>query len=627
MRKLLPLLALALILFSASNVFSQSQRTVLFEEFTNASCSPCAAANPAFNALLTANEDKVVAIKFQWYYPGFDPMNAQNPTEPDDRMTYYGLNGVPHAIGDGNVYNNHPAYLTQANINTQYATPSPFDMSLTHTLSADRDSIFIRVILECTQAVSGTLVLQTAIEENEIHFATAPGGNGEKDFYDVMRKMLPDINGTTLSTSYAVGHIDTIDFAVALPTYIYDLDEVCVVAFVQDNANKNVKQAARSAPIPKAIDGSLTKVEGFPVLSCDDSLSPTVTLLNKGSENLVSASIHYKLDNNALDSIHWTGNLANGASTVITIPQFFTAPGSHTFLTYIHYVNDTIDMRHNADTLHASFNIVAASGTVPLSEGFVSTTFPPTGFVLNNATNDSYKWQRATTGAYGTSTSSAYLNFYSITSGNYDEMILPPFDMTSIPYAALFFDVAYAQYASENDRLEVLASTNCGATWTSLFNKAGATLATAPLHGSSGFVPTASEWRTESADMTSFVGNSQVLIKFKGTSAYGNNLYVDNINVVVSAAGVSETQSNSVNIYPNPFSDVATIALTLANESKVEVNIYNVVGELVFTENHETMTSGAHQIAIDGQSLPSGMYFVNIMIGNELHTMKLSLTK
>jgi hypothetical protein len=33
----------------------QSQRFVMFEEFTNASCGPCASQNPAFDALLSAN--------------------------------------------------------------------------------------------------------------------------------------------------------------------------------------------------------------------------------------------------------------------------------------------------------------------------------------------------------------------------------------------------------------------------------------------------------------------------------------------------------------------------------------------------------------------------------------------
>ena len=36
------------------------------------------------------------------------------------------------------------------------------------------------------------------------------------------------------------------------------------------------------------------------------------------------------------------------------------------------------------------------------------------------------------------------------------------------------------QYQAENDRLEVHVSTDCGVTWTSVYNKAGGDLATLP---------------------------------------------------------------------------------------------------------------------------------------------------
>jgi len=70
-------------LFLATAVlgFSQSQRFIMFEEFTQASCGPCASQNPAFDALLNANVSKCTSIKYHTSWPGVDPMNAQNPTD------------------------------------------------------------------------------------------------------------------------------------------------------------------------------------------------------------------------------------------------------------------------------------------------------------------------------------------------------------------------------------------------------------------------------------------------------------------------------------------------------------------------------------------------------------------
>src|ERR1035437_9390866 len=87
----------------AIGAFAQTQRMVLAEEFTQASCPPCAAQNPAFNTLLQANSTKVVAIKYQTNWPGVDPMNAQTQTDVGPRVTYYNCTGVPYAPMDGSV--------------------------------------------------------------------------------------------------------------------------------------------------------------------------------------------------------------------------------------------------------------------------------------------------------------------------------------------------------------------------------------------------------------------------------------------------------------------------------------------------------------------------------------------
>ena len=76
-----------IIVFSVAG-YSQSQRFILMEEATNASCPPCATYNPAFDALLNANRDKLTAIKYHSWWPGTDPMYSQNPEDNADRINY-----------------------------------------------------------------------------------------------------------------------------------------------------------------------------------------------------------------------------------------------------------------------------------------------------------------------------------------------------------------------------------------------------------------------------------------------------------------------------------------------------------------------------------------------------------
>lgn len=250
MKKIYATLALASLVTFAD---AQSQRLALVEEFTQASCGPCAAANPQFNTLLDANTTKVVSLKYQVSWPGVDPMNAQYPNI-SGRVNFYNVGSAPYGLMDGvdltgQNYTGYPNNLDQAAINSEYSIPSPFDLSVQHTLSAGLDSVFITVHATATQAYSTTvnyLRLHTVLIEKHIHFATAPGSNGERDFENVVRKMIPTTAGRGLTNNWTVGQDTTFTFAIAIPSYIYDVNQLAVVSFIQNSGTKAVEQAGFS---------------------------------------------------------------------------------------------------------------------------------------------------------------------------------------------------------------------------------------------------------------------------------------------------------------------------------------------------------------------------------------------
>lgn len=70
----------------------QSQRLMLFEEFTGENCPPCAIYNPGLNQLLDANAQKIVSIKYQTNIPfGTPKLYDYNPSDVDDASIYYSL--------------------------------------------------------------------------------------------------------------------------------------------------------------------------------------------------------------------------------------------------------------------------------------------------------------------------------------------------------------------------------------------------------------------------------------------------------------------------------------------------------------------------------------------------------
>jgi len=228
------------------------QRLVVIEYFTNASCGPCAIYGPPVHSTVKANSNKVVYLEYHTNWPGYDPMNQHNPTEVSARVSYYGVIGVPHAVMDGNYLNDHPAIVvTQSNINTRYGVSSPLNLNLTHTITPAGDSIYVTLeIIPVDTVIAGApgkLKARIAVIEREIKFLTPPGTNGETDFLHVMKKMLPNANGITLSDTLYPGDTIRITQSWKLQN-IYNLGEVGAVAFIQDDQNKAIHNGAYSAP-------------------------------------------------------------------------------------------------------------------------------------------------------------------------------------------------------------------------------------------------------------------------------------------------------------------------------------------------------------------------------------------
>lgn len=159
-----------------------------------------------------------------------------------------------------------------------------------------------------------------------------------------------------------------------------------------------------------------------------------------------------------------------------------------------------------------------------LLQDFEGTTFPPSGWTSQGS--GSAVWTRTTDASgYGMGSASAFADFYSIQTGSFS-LITPTFP-PAVAGDSLKFDHAYCTYQTENDRLEISTSTNGGTTWTLLITLNGGVsgpLVTAPPQ-SAAFIPSAGQWATKAYPLAAGVNK----VRFTAVTAYGNNLYVDNI--------------------------------------------------------------------------------------------------
>jgi phosphatidylserine/phosphatidylglycerophosphate/cardiolipin synthase-like enzyme len=79
--------------------------------------------------------------------------------------------------------------------------------------------------------------------------------------------------------------------------------------------------------------------------------------------------------------------------------------------------------------------------------------------------------------------------------------------------------------------------------------------------------------------------------------------------------------------YPNPFNPTTNISFSIPMKSKVELNVYNTLGQKVTTLVNEQKEAGNHTVTFNASNLPSGVYLYRISAGNYSETKKLILLK
>jgi hypothetical protein len=540
------------------SAFAQTPRLSLFEEFTGENCAPCAATNPGLNTILAAstNTSKVVAIKWQVPIPSAPTptwsLYKTNQAEIDWRYTgggygypsqwtsttapTSGINAAPTGLFDGQhqwvfgATSDHPFYVSNSVISTAQSYTSAFSISLTtawdNTYSSYNCTVNIQA--SATFTATGSLLFRLVMIEKEIHFPTPPGTNGEKDFEDVAIKSFPSLQaGTPMAGVWAVNQIQTFTLNCPLPSYVRDKSQVAFVGFIQDDGNRKVAQAVRA--LPKLLPNDAQAVSVSVPMTCTNTATPMVTVKNLGNNAITGFNITPYVNSVPGSPFAWSGNLAVGASTTFALNSINVAQGANTFSYNITSVTGTDYNTLNNTALVKFLGVLNYQGT-PVAEGFLASTFPPTNWSTNNNYNGA-TWIRVTNaGGFGTSSESTKLDFYNtIPAGAVNELYLPAVSFSGAP--TMSFDVAYAQYAAaDNDQLDVEVSTDCGLTWTNEYSKAGTVLTTVSAPVTPAFVPTSSQWRKEVVNLAAYAGMN-IIIRFVGTSDYGNNLYIDNINL------------------------------------------------------------------------------------------------
>ena len=101
------------------------------------------------------------------------------------------------------------------------------------------------------------------------------------------------------------------------------------------------------------------------------------------------------------------------------------------------------------------------------------------------------------------------------------------------------------------------------------------------------------------------------------------------ISVTASSVGdPSELPSEfAVRSYPNPFNAEMRVQVSLPHASPLKVALYDILGREVRQQDFGRSQAGQYEVAINGQDLASGLYFLRVSTDDRTVTRKISLIR
>lgn len=357
------------------------------------------------------------------------------------------------------------------------------------------------------------------------------------------------------------------------------------------------------------------------VCSGNSSISVSANIRNLGQDDQTGGFlISYQLDSDPVVEETYSGTLNSGAQMTydFATPINITSDGDHVLKVWTTLTGDEFVAN---DELETPFYTQVDPVDLNLVEDFDINGMPPAGWKIDNSDSGT-TWTEATgiTGVDGLPTTTAYIDNYNYNAaGQLDVIETLVYDLTGTDLM-LTFDLAKAQYSSTLfDGMRIEISTDCGASFTSIYEKTDLILSTVPNYVTSNWSPSAvTDWRTETVDLSAYEGNDQVVFRFININGYGNSTFIDNINVAGTLSVNDNSLNSNLSLYPNPAENNVTVRLN--NTFINTVTVHDIFGKEVMN-----ITAAANQqiININSSSLASGLYLVGVKTDNGTAIKKL----
>lgn len=576
---------------SAQVSTSVEKRVAVLEEYTGNNCTYCPDGHKIAKELEDTYGDKVITLKIQTGgYSGTDPIfggTLETPTG-EDLMTYFDpyIGGYPA----GSV-NRHPSYLGLGR--DQWASPigsitsqnSPVNVLVTSDIditartldvtaeyyyTSDEDNATNYLHIGYYQDnIPGYQYYSTTLNPSMVYF-------DDIEMYEFDHCFRDNLTGTwgEVIAATTTGSTASVTKSITLPTGFNGFDveagAIKVFAYISKSAKGEIISGDKNTPtynnFPNTDEISIIYSQLSSDEECLDAsygFSPRILLATKGGSDLNSFVSDYGQSNN-MTNYTWNGTLKHNEKIALNLPTSnFTVEAINNLSVEVSLPNGNVDPDNSDNSNNTSFN----GGIVEDVEKIMIETKTD-----QYAKADKNKWRFYDGNGNKLADSKTLKNNETVQ----QNVIIPA---GTDCYSLLVFD-------EDNDGF-----------------------------GNGSYI--------KIYDVTD--GNKNLLVTYNGN--FGNwSKRSQEFTSTGKALAISDTKISSFNIYPNPTNGNTNIEFNVPSTNNVSLDVINTLGQVVLN-NNLGVVSGDQKVNIDGNNLVNGIYFVNIKIGNNTTTQKLTVSK
>jgi hypothetical protein len=358
---------------------------------------------------------------------------------------------------------------------------------------------------------------------------------------------------------------------------------------------------------------------------CSEQITPRLLIQNSGT---LVTSMKVRVTVNAQDTFTETVSditFLGGTSYEVQLPEITLNSGENVIYFELLEPNGLPDANPSDNTLTLYANVNQSLEEIPIREGFEG-DYEDAWTIINP--RGGMDWQEIKIG----SNTALYVNGYNNDFiGDKSWLVSPVLDFSNALNASVVFDLSYAFRDGIIDRLQVLASTDCGITYSdTIFDATRAALA-GGQSSSSSWLPDEDQWQQNlTLNLSALAGEAEVRIAFVFTNGNGNNIYLDNIEFFLSSSPIATDYAFSV--YPNPFrlseeslNYQLSVRFDLPEKGPVKIEVIDMLGRVIISETPGDVLNQTYYISVP--DIPEGTYFVRATTSSATFTNRVIILK